>query len=521
LGAGIYDAGSGGSLTVTSTTLAGNTAVAKPGDIASGDGGNACGGGIYTAGPITLDADTISGDATAGASEEAGSPYISGNGAGGGLCLALTSPRTEDVLNSTITGNTATGAAGPEGGTAREGLGGGIFNDVSGPLVLASDTIAANSAITGGGAGSSGGNLYMDTGTGLDATETIIANGSAATATTSNCFATSTTSGHDLESVSPSQCGFSTANGDLIGADPLLEPLAANGGATQTLALNAASPALGAGGQCIDPTQSGNPPLTVDQRGLPRSAPCDIGAFQHQPPANTTAPTASGSPAVGQTLTCTQGAWSGDQPLTFAYQWLRDGTAIASATATTYPVASSDAGHQLSCQVTAHNVYATATATSAALTVPVAHNSAPKPTITALRESHKTWREGSKLAAISLAKRNKPPPVATTFSFTLNTRASVTLTFTRTRAGRETKIKHKTECVAKTKHNTHKPTCTRTNHAGSITLTAQHGANSIIFEGRLSPIKRLEPGSYSVTAVAVNATGSGRSNAITFTIATS
>ncbi len=37
----------------------------------------------------------------------------------------------------------------------------------------------------------------------------------------------------------------------------------------------------------------------------------------------------------------------------FRYQWLRDGTAIASATAATYVVEPADQGHLLSCDVTA------------------------------------------------------------------------------------------------------------------------------------------------------------------------
>lgn len=56
-------------------------------------------------------------------------------------------------------------------------------------------------------------------------------------------------------------------------ADPLLQPLADNGGRSQTFALGAGSPAIDAGSGC--------PP--TDQRGLPRSTPCDSGAFEVQP----------------------------------------------------------------------------------------------------------------------------------------------------------------------------------------------------------------------------------------------
>ena len=56
-------------------------------------------------------------------------------------------------------------------------------------------------------------------------------------------------------------------------ADPLLQPLADNGGLAQTFALGAGSPAIDRGHGC---------PAT-DQRGLPRAAPCDSGAYEHQP----------------------------------------------------------------------------------------------------------------------------------------------------------------------------------------------------------------------------------------------
>ena len=57
-------------------------------------------------------------------------------------------------------------------------------------------------------------------------------------------------------------------------ADPLLAPLADNGGPTQTMALLAGSPAIDAGAT----TGAGCP--TFDQRGATRVGNCDIGAFE-------------------------------------------------------------------------------------------------------------------------------------------------------------------------------------------------------------------------------------------------
>ncbi|MEL7472133.1 MAG: right-handed parallel beta-helix repeat-containing protein [Planctomycetota bacterium] len=62
--------------------------------------------------------------------------------------------------------------------------------------------------------------------------------------------------------------------GNLVGVDPMLAPLADNGGVTPTHALLAGSPAINAG----DPS----PTLTGDQRGVgrPRGPAADIGAFE-------------------------------------------------------------------------------------------------------------------------------------------------------------------------------------------------------------------------------------------------
>jgi hypothetical protein len=67
------------------------------------------------------------------------------------------------------------------------------------------------------------------------------------------------------------------------------------------------------------------------------------------------APVVSGKPVVGEMLSCSQGTWQASPAPTFAYKWLRDGTAIASATSSTYQVSTADQGHTLSCEVTATN----------------------------------------------------------------------------------------------------------------------------------------------------------------------
>jgi hypothetical protein len=69
-------------------------------------------------------------------------------------------------------------------------------------------------------------------------------------------------------------CPFAGGAGlDITAQDPLLGPLQDNSGPTFTRALLGGSPALGAvtrGRTCREP----------DQRGVARTAPCDVGAFE-------------------------------------------------------------------------------------------------------------------------------------------------------------------------------------------------------------------------------------------------
>jgi hypothetical protein len=77
-------------------------------------------------------------------------------------------------------------------------------------------------------------------------------------------------------------------------------------------------------------------------------------------PTPTTAPTISGTPANGSTLTANKGTWSGS-PTSIAVQWLRcdaggNGcTAVSGATGDTYAVAQADAGDTIRLSVTATN----------------------------------------------------------------------------------------------------------------------------------------------------------------------
>lgn len=87
------------------------------------------------------------------------------------------------------------------------------------------------------------------------------------------------------------------------------------------------------------------------------------------PPKNTKPPEVLGEPAVNNTLTCYQGTWTGSEPMTFEFRWLRNGSEIPMATGITRPVEPIDEGQKLSCKVVAKNGLGEAEAVSAQVAV--------------------------------------------------------------------------------------------------------------------------------------------------------
>lgn len=82
------------------------------------------------------------------------------------------------------------------------------------------------------------------------------------------------------------------------------------------------------------------------------------------PPANTSAPTITGTPTVGQVLSSTEGTWTGNPTPTYARQWRRGASNIAGATGATYTLVAADIGQTITCVVTATNSEGSDTATS-------------------------------------------------------------------------------------------------------------------------------------------------------------
>lgn len=210
----------------------------------------------------------------------------------GGMALGSVNPKVRTVLKltrSTVSGNQATSIV----------FAGGLdLQNVTATIdtsTIDTSTISGNSAHDAGGIKKHGsrdrlvvtnstivGNSATDQGGGILLTSpdsknppvlraTILADNTAAFG--SNCFGAVKSEYANLIEATTDCSVVATGNGLIVGADPLLGPLQANGGPTETHALLPGSPAIGAVtrvSQCRRP----------DQHGVARTVPCDIGAYE-------------------------------------------------------------------------------------------------------------------------------------------------------------------------------------------------------------------------------------------------
>jgi CSLREA domain-containing protein len=280
-----------GAVTISQSTLSGNSTA----------GSNAEGGAIFAhSGAVSISQSTLSGNSTAGSSADGGAIYadsgavsisqstLSGNSTAGGSAeggAIYAYSGAVSISQSTLSGNSTAGT-GAQGGAiyanngavsicqstltlnnAAQSLGGAIYS-YSSPVTIRNSIVAGNT----------------DNGTAPDVRKSP-AVGDAFTVTNSligrnngtGLTATGTTPG---------------ANGNLIGGDnagaainPLLAPLANNGGPTQTHALLATSPVINKGSNALAvDAANGSSPLTTDQRGNPFvrifDTTVDMGAYE-------------------------------------------------------------------------------------------------------------------------------------------------------------------------------------------------------------------------------------------------
>ncbi|MEM6993506.1 MAG: choice-of-anchor Q domain-containing protein, partial [Myxococcota bacterium] len=264
-------------LTLTECSLSDNSAQAM---IAGADDGAARGGAVWIYGSsgtlehrLVLDRSTVANNTV----------QADGAAQGGGVYgVAATGDAivTVVVRNSTLTGNAVVGDLGRGGAIYAATVSGDAVANVG----LFSSTVTLNTATD------SAGGLYLEQGTSTAVLNAGMANsilfGNMAPAAP-ECSVDDT----DMGSLGfnmigdDSGCTFVGATSDdMLGINPGLSPLAANGGATLTHAIDGTSPAFDAGAPdgCNDEDLV---ELTVDQRGedRPASVACDVGAFELQP----------------------------------------------------------------------------------------------------------------------------------------------------------------------------------------------------------------------------------------------
>jgi CSLREA domain-containing protein len=288
-GGGLYNLGT---LHLADSAVISNTAVTS-GTVRFYAGG----GGIRNEGNMTVIACTVNGNTTG----------LIGGGISSGGALTLT--------NSIVAYNAGTST-------------GGVFN--FGTMIISNTTVSDNVAelYTVGGIRNSGtmtltnstvtsnhdqqgmGGVTQDSSFPLMVKSTIIAYNYSFLSGTSDCMGSLTSLGHNLVG-SSSSCFYQAMPTDQISVDPLLGPLANNGGPTLTRLPQSSSPAINKGDNVGCPA--------TDQRGVsrPQAGMCDIGAVEVAFPYSVYLPlvrnnrpssgiygyvTDNGAPAVGVTL---------------------------------------------------------------------------------------------------------------------------------------------------------------------------------------------------------------------------
>jgi hypothetical protein len=258
------------------------------------------GGGIDNQGRLNVDASTLSQNSTYG---DGGGIYSWVGGAGVTLTACTLSNNSANVGNTDPWGGLEYGGGGLyvsshttatltdctlASDTAQYGgYGGGI--DSLGNTMLTNCTLASNSAGSGGGiyagylattsllnctlalnSAGYGGGIYIDYSTHtLSLTNTIVVG---------EIYGWVTTADHNLVDSGAGSSGgiVNGVNGNIVGVNPMLGPLANNGGPTETMALLVGSPAIGAADNAAAPA--------TDQRGVTRidvpGEATDIGAFE-------------------------------------------------------------------------------------------------------------------------------------------------------------------------------------------------------------------------------------------------
>ncbi len=392
-GGGVYV--DGGSLLVTASTIAGNTArQAGPGlgggiyfdaagaasaalevrdsDLSVNTARN--GGAVHSpgSGPVRVTRSTVSGNRAFSVVGRSTDPRLVGEGGGisAGDLTVVDSHITDNeagqrggglvgrsvvVTRSTIVGNQAHRGGGigtPEALGAgvevrvesstvtgnRADRGGGLYFGVGTSAEVTLSTVADNFAITGGG-------LYSNTDVAL--------RGAIIAMNTDGDLAGDGSVSLDHSLIRDTRgLTYVDTGGSITGVDPLLAPLGDHGGPTETMPPASNSPAIDRGsafGHTVDQRGSARP---VDDAGTPDAVDgSDIGAVELTEAelgglprvGNIEPPRIPHTARTGDTLHADAGAWE-PEDVSLSYQWLRGGVPIPGATAASYTLTSDDFG---------------------------------------------------------------------------------------------------------------------------------------------------------------------------------
>lgn len=261
--------------------LVGNVTIARSAIRGNSTGGNeAVGGGIWSKDSLALSDSTVSENRTTGSLAHGGGIFANStasltrstvsnnttsasNSTGGGIW----STGQVSLTQSTLSGNTTSGA------TAH---GAGIYTNSS--VALIRSTVTNNRLLV---AGANGGGIYVkDTALNLALTlDHSILSANRDSSSDDNFFGDPQGSNAVNYSLIGTDVTVGTGANNIVNNNPLLAPLASNGGLTKTHALLAGSPAINAG----NPGVAANP-SEFDQRGTPYlrvvGGRIDIGAYE-------------------------------------------------------------------------------------------------------------------------------------------------------------------------------------------------------------------------------------------------
>ncbi|MEZ5331044.1 MAG: right-handed parallel beta-helix repeat-containing protein [Thermoanaerobaculia bacterium] len=239
---------------------------------------NGFGAGFFSvmydmASSTTFNACTFDGNLNPTSSEFAGGAYIQGgpfailnstfafNEAEGIGGVFLGPSATGQIVNSTFHGN-----------LARSGLGGALFVSTGAPVAITNATIEGNLA-TGSGGFAAG--IQVDASNAVTMKNTLLVDNVGGNLFNPwNIRNLVGDGGGNMQwpPERPNGQPEQPATATVVWADPALEPLAGHGGPTWTMPLSPGSPALDAG------VTAGAP--SADQRGVARTPPPDVGAFE-------------------------------------------------------------------------------------------------------------------------------------------------------------------------------------------------------------------------------------------------